>query len=297
MTVTLVTGTTGQVGRRFVPRLLAQTRAGMGVPPLGRGREWGRVRILVRDAARGERFAELGADVVLGDLRDSDALGRAVAGADAVVNVAASFRGVPDEEAWAVNRDAAVALGRAALASGVQRFVQVSTGNVYGLGRGRPLTEEDESRPGGEMWGAYAESKARAERELLGLAGLDVRVGRLPFVYGEGDPHLAQSLRWASGWAAAQRLQMVHHADVAQGLLRLLHAPGTGSRIYNINDDAPVTAVELHQLNGVEVPAGLYTRTDPDPWFGIMSAERIRRELGFRPHFPTVWSARDAGAL
>ncbi|MCT9076860.1 NAD-dependent epimerase/dehydratase family protein [Streptomyces fulvoviolaceus] len=283
--LTLATGVTGQVGRRFVPRLLAQSRPGE------------RVRVLVRDEARGERFAELGAEVVLGDLRDTETLGKAVAGVDAVVNVAAAFRGVPDEEAWAVNRDAAVELGRAALASGVRRFVQVSTGLVYGLGRGRPLTEEDEIRPGGAMWGAYGESKAAAERELLALDGLDVRVARLPFVYGEGDPHLAQSLMWAANWAATQRLQMGHHADVAQGLLRILHAPGIAGRIYNIADDAPVTAVELHQLNGVEVPAALYDRTDPDPWFVITSTDRIRRELGYRPLYPSVYAARDAGAL
>ncbi|MFI6402695.1 NAD-dependent epimerase/dehydratase family protein [Streptomyces sp. NPDC050548] len=283
--LTLVTGATGQVGRRFVPRLLAQTRQGE------------RVRVLVRDEARGEPFAELGAEVVLGDLRDETALGKAVSGADAVVNVAASFRGVPDEEAWAVNRDAAVALGTAAVASGVRRFVQVSTGLVYGGGRGRPMTEDDEIRPGGRMWGAYPESKVAAERELLALDTMDVRVARLPFVYGEGDPHLANSLMWASNWAAAQRLQMGHHADVAQGLLRLLYAPGVAGRIYNIADDAPVTAVELHLLNGVDIPADMHTRTDPDPWFGVMSTERIRRELGYRPLYPTVWAARDAGAL
>jgi nucleoside-diphosphate-sugar epimerase len=283
--LTLVTGTTGQVGRRFVPRLLAQARPGE------------RVRVLVRDAARGERFAELGAEVVVGDLRDAEALGKAVAGADAVVNVAAAFRGVPDEEAWAVNRDAAVELGRAAQAAGVRRFVQVSTGLVYGTGRGRPLTEEDESRPGGGMWGAYPESKAAAERELLALDGLDVRIARLPFVYGEGDPHLAQSLRWAAHWAAAQRLHMGHHADVAQGLLRLLYAPAVRGPGHNIADDAPVTAVDLHQLNGAEVPEELYTRTDPDPWATVMSTDKIRRDLGYRPIFPTVWAARDAGVL
>lgn len=284
--LTLVTGTTGQVGRRFVPRLLAQARAEE------------QVRVLVRDAARGERFAELGAEVVVADLRDTESLGKAVAGVDAVVNVAASFRGVPDEEAWAVNRDAAVALGRAALAAGVRRFVQVSTAMVYGVGRGRPLVEEDESRPGGMMWGAYNESKIAAERELLALDGMDVRVGRLPFVYGEGDPHLANSLMWARNWAPAQRLQTGHHADVAQGLLRLLYAPSVGALpVYNIADDAPVTALELHRLNGVEVPADMHTRTDPDPWFGIMSTERIKRELGYRPLYPSVWAARDAGAL
>ncbi|WP_329329098.1 NAD(P)-dependent oxidoreductase [Streptomyces luteogriseus] len=283
--LTLVTGTTGQVGRRFVRRLLAQRQPGE------------QVRVLVRDAARGERFADLGAQVAVGDMREKETLAKALAGVDAVVNVAASFRGVPDEEAWAVNRDAAVALGRAAQASGVERFVQVSTGNVYGVGRGRPLTEEDESRPGGETWGAYPESKAEAERELLALKDLDVRIGRLPFVYGEGDPHLADSLRWAAGWAPHRRLQMAHHADVAQGLVRLLYAPGIAGRIYNIADDAPVTTVELYQLNGVEVPGGLHDLTDPDPWFGIMSNQRIRRELGFRPIYPSVWTARDAGAL
>ncbi|MEW2299403.1 NAD(P)-dependent oxidoreductase [Streptomyces sp. NPDC006655] len=284
--ITLVTGATGQVGRRLVPRLLGQRQPGE------------QVRVLVRDAARGEPFARRGAEVVAGDLRDAEALGKAVAGADAVVNVAAAFRGVPDEEAWAVNRDAAVALGRAALAAGVRRFVQVSTGNVYGTGRGRPLTEDDESRPGGEMWGAYAESKISAERELLALGGeMEVRVGRLPFVYGEGDPHLANVMHWAARWAPAQRLQMAHHADVAQGLLRLLYAPAVNGPVYNIADDAPVTTVELHRLNGVEVPDGLYGRTDPDPWFGIMSNQRIRRDLGFRPIYPSVWTARDAGAL
>ncbi|MEV7283900.1 NAD(P)-dependent oxidoreductase [Streptomyces sp. NPDC093252] len=282
--LTLVTGTTGQVGRRFLPRLLARRQGS------------DQVRILVRDAARAEPFAELGAQVVVGDLRDEEALGKAVAGADAVVNIAASFRGVPDEEAWAVNRDAAVALGKAAQSAGVQRFVQVSTGVVYGIGRGRPLVEEDENRPGGELWGAYPESKIAAERELLALPELDVRIGRLPFVYGEGDPHLAQSLRWAAHWARAQRLQMAHHMDVAQGLLRLLWAPGA-TGVYNIADDAPVTAVELHQLNGIEPPEQPEDRTDPDPWFGIMSTERIRRELGYRPYFPSVWNARDAGAL
>ncbi|MGW2569164.1 NAD-dependent epimerase/dehydratase family protein [Streptomyces sp. NPDC001537] len=283
--LTLVTGTTGQVGRRFVPRLIAQSRAGE------------RVRVLVRDEVRGEPYAELGAEVVVGDLRDAEALGKAVAGVDAVVNVAAAFRGVPDEEARAVNRDAAIELGRAALAAGVQRFVQVSTGLVYGTGRGRPLTEEDESRPGGAMWGAYPESKAEAERALLALDGMDVRVGRLPFVYGEGDPHLAQSLMWAKNWAATQRLHMGHHADVAQGLLRILHAPGIAGRIYNVADDTPVTAVELHQLNDTEIPADLYTRTDPDPWLAITSTDRIRRELGYRPLYPSVYAARDAGAL
>lgn len=62
--LTLVTGATGQVGRRFVPRLLRSAAPG------------DEVRVLVRDAARGERFTELGAQVVVGDLRDVEVLVR-----------------------------------------------------------------------------------------------------------------------------------------------------------------------------------------------------------------------------
>jgi dihydroflavonol-4-reductase len=284
--LTLVTGTTGEVGRRFVPRLLSQAPPG------------DHVRVLVRDESRAAALADLGAQVAVGDLRDTEALGKAVAGVDAVVNIAAAFRGVPDEEAWAVNRDAALELGRACVASGVRRFVQVSTNLVYGTGRGRPLTEQDPTVPGGEMWGAYPKAKREAERGLLALeGGMDIRIGRLSFVYGEGDPHLAASMRWAAHWAATQRLQLVHHADVAQGLSRLLYAPGAGGGIYNIADDAPVTTVDLHQLNGVEIPPALYERTDPDPWHGIVSTARIRRELGYRPLYPSVWTAQDAGVL
>ncbi|MDJ0370675.1 NAD(P)-dependent oxidoreductase, partial [Streptomyces sp. H10-C2] len=64
-----------------------------------------------------------------------------------------------------------------------------------------------------------------------------------------------------------------------------------------IADDAPVSAVELHQLNGAEPPAGMADRPLADPWEGVVSTARIRDELGFRPLHPSVWTARDAGAL
>jgi nucleoside-diphosphate-sugar epimerase len=285
----LVTGATGQVGRRFAPRLLRRTTGA------------DTVRVLVRDAARAEPFTGLGAEAAVGDLRDPADLRKAVDGVDTVVNVAASFRGVPDEEAWAVNRDAALDLGRAAVEAGVTRFVQVSTNLVYGAGRGRPAVEDDEAIPGSPIGdGAYPRSKRAAEEGLLALhreRGLDVRIGRLAFVYGEGDPHLAASLHWAAHWPGHQRLTIVHHADVAQGLLRLLYAPGIAGRAYNIADDAPMTAVELHWLNGAEVPEDMADRDPADPWDGVVSTTRIRDELGFRPLYPSAWAARDAGVL
>ncbi|MFG2589963.1 NAD-dependent epimerase/dehydratase family protein [Streptomyces sp. NPDC048438] len=283
--LTLVTGATGQVGRRFVPRLLRSAAPG------------DEVRVLVRDAARGEQFAELGAQVLVGDLRDAGVLARATSGVDAVVNVAAAFRGVPDEEARAVNRDAAVELGRASVASGVRRFVQVSTGLAYGAGRGRALVESDGTVPGTHLWGVYPESKWEAEQALGSMEGLnDLRIGRLPFVYGDGDPHLTDVMKWAPKWPAMQRLHMGHHVDVAQGLRRLLYAPGAHG-VYNIADDAPVTMVDLFQFHGLQVPQEALDMEVPDPWHGVMSTTRIRHELGYRPLIPSVWTAREAGVL
>jgi nucleoside-diphosphate-sugar epimerase len=279
--LTLVTGATGRIGSRFVPRLLDHRE---------------QVRVLVRDAARAEPLRRRGAEVVAGDVRDAGTLKPALDGVDAVVNLAAAFRGVSDAEAEAVNHRGAVELALAALAAGVGRFVHASTNLVYGPGRGRPAREDDPPDP--RM--AYPSTKAAAEaalRELCRRDGLGLRVVRLAFVYGEGDPHLAESLRWARAWPAHQRLHLVHHADVGQALLRALRAPGVDGGTWNVADDAPVSAVELHDLNGEQVAEGAAERPLEDPWAGIVDTGRIRAELGFRPIHPSVYSARDAGAL
>ncbi|MDP9844967.1 NAD-dependent epimerase/dehydratase family protein [Streptosporangium lutulentum] len=278
----LVTGATGRVGSRFVPRLLQQ-----GEP----------VRVLVRDPVRAAFLGALGAEVVVGDLRDTDALDDVLKGAEVVVHLGAAFRGVSDEEAVAVNHAATVELAVSALRSGVTRFVYASTTLAYGSGRGRPALEADELVPPGR---AYPTSKAGAEKALLRLhrdEGLPLRVARLAFVYGDGDPHLAESLLWARDWPSHKRLHLVHHADVAQALLRVVRADGADGEAFNVADDAPVTALELLNLNGEPVAGEAADRTLDDPWEGIADTSKIRRELGFRPIHPTVHAAKDAGAL
>jgi nucleoside-diphosphate-sugar epimerase len=278
---TLVTGATGRVGSRFVPRLMEQ-----GVP----------VRALARDAERAAELDESGAEVVVGDLHDDDARERAVAGVDAVIHLAAAFRGVDDDEAKAVNQTAAIELGRSAITAGVRRFVFASTNLVYGTGRGRPAREDDPANPPH----TYPATKSAAEDALLELhrdQGLGVRIVRLAFVYGEDDPHLRESLRWARDWPAHKRLHLLHHADVAQSLIGALRADGIDGAIFNAADDAPVTAFELLQLNSEPAPEGFADRVLEDPWEGIVDTTSIRHELGFRPIYPSVYTARDAGAL
>jgi nucleoside-diphosphate-sugar epimerase len=277
---TLITGVTGAVGSRFARRMKDRREP---------------IRVLVRTDVQAAPWWDAGYEVVVGDLREPGTAAQAVEGIDAVVHIAAAFRGVPDEEAFAVNRDATVALAEAAVKAGVSRFVFTSTNLVYGPGRGRPAVEDDElaAAPG---FGAYPQSKRDAEAALRAVPDLGLRIVRLAYVYGEGDPHLAQALRWAGQWPWHQRMHLVHHADASHGLWLARHAEGVDGRVYNIADDAPLTAWELHEMNGATQPTGV-SQTLDDPWWGIVSTDRARRELGFRPIYPTVYAAREAGAL
>ena len=274
---TLITGVSGTVGRRFARRMLERHEP---------------FRVLVRTEEQAAPWWDAGVEVMLGDLREPGVAERAVERVAAVVHIAAAFRGVPDAEAWAVNRDATIALAEAAVKEGVGRFVFTSTTLVYGPGRGRPNTEDDELRP----TGAYPESKREAELALRAMPDLGLRIIRLAFVYGEGDSHLKASLRWASTWPAHQRLHLVHHADASQGLYLGLHTEGVDGGVYNIADDAPVTAWELHTVDGRPYPVG-NAQELADPWAGIASTERARRDLGYRPIYPTLYTAIAAGAL
>jgi nucleoside-diphosphate-sugar epimerase len=277
----LVTGATGRIGSRVTPALL------------NRGN---RVRILVRDAARGARLAAGGAEVIGGDLRDPADLRRAADGMDAVVHLAAATgRDATPAQLSAVNRDATIALAQAALHAGAARFVFASTYFVYGPGRGRPADEDDGLLPEGD----YPVSKAAAEealRQLYRRDGLGLRILRLALVYGYGDPHLVTSMARIRTWPAHRRLHLVHHADVGQAVLRALYTDGVDGQAFNVADDAPVTAAELHRLYGRPLDAEAADRPLEDPWAGIVDTTRIRADLGFRPVFPTIYTAWDAGA-
>jgi nucleoside-diphosphate-sugar epimerase len=295
----LVTGATGQVGRRLVPKLLSWREPG------------DEVRVLVRTPEAAERFTALGAQAVIGDLTDAADRKRALDGAALVVNSAASFRGegVTPADMYAVNRDAAVALARESAQAGVRRFVQVSTNLVYGPSLGRPAREDDPLRATAsaenERQSSYPVSKREAEERLGGLSaelGLDIVSLRLAFVYGEGDPHIENILsRFGYGNRPAHEQQsMVHHADVAQGVHRALRATRAGASYtaYNLAGDGGSTVFEFFELVGrqldLEAAAG---RTVKDPWFGITDTTRAYRELGFRPIYPTAKAAWRDGAL
>ncbi len=274
----LVTGATGKVGSRLVPRLIAK------------GYD---VRVLVRDAAK----APAGAEVVVGDLFDPATLPAAVAGIDAIIHLAALFRTFTNNEGIIkTNHDGTIALADAAVAAGVKRFVFTSTSNVYSSGYKHPAREDDVVNPNDPR--AYASSKIVAEQELLNK-DLDVRILRLAFVYGDKDPHieeilpLLKKMKRHSGW----RMHMVHHLDVAQGLLLLLQMDNLNGQIFNVADDAPITLYELADSFGKTAEV-FESEEGPlaDPFEGILAVEKIRK-IGFRPLVPSYYVARDLDIL
>jgi UDP-glucose 4-epimerase len=272
----LITGATGKVGSRLSKRL---------------AQRGDRVRALVRDPERAADLRAARIELVTGDLLDASSLAAAVRGVDAVVHCAAFFRGATAEQAHAVNDLGSQHLAKAARAASVPRFLFTSTGLVYGPTGGRLAREDDPCAP----TEAYPASKLAAERFLLGVEGLDVRVLRLPFVYGDGDPHIEEAVPRMRSFPPTQRLSLGHHADVAQAVGLLLDAPSPVHRIYNVVDDQAPDLATLFASVGAPPPDGSdaeRARAFDTP----LDGRRIREDLGFKPQFPRLADAMAAGA-
>ena len=279
----LVTGATGRVGSRLVPRLLE------------RGDD---VRVLLRQQAQAESLARRGAEPIIGDLLQPETLIEAAAGVDAVLHLAAFFRGATELEARSINQDGTLALAKAARLGGASKFIHISTSLVYGPGRGRPTREDDAPRTSTEHF--YPSSKLAAERVLTEFyqdCSTDLRILRLAFVYGEGDPHLHEAVNFTRAWPPAKRMQMLHHADVARAVILSLDQPQAGGQIYNVADDLPIAISKIREMNGfVETNVEADGEVE-DPWEGIVSTTKIKAELGFHPIYPSIHDAERMKAL
>jgi len=273
----LITGATGKVGSRLAKRLVHRGD---------------RVRALVRDRSRAVDLQHHGIELSEGDLRDADSLAAAVSDIDVVIHCAAFFRGATDEEAHAVNDLGTQLLANAARAASVRRFIFTSTGLVYGSTGGRLANEEHHCAP----TAAYPVSKLAAERFLLGVEGLDVRILRLPFVYGDGDPHIKEAIPMMRGFPPTQRMSLGHHVDIAQAVNCLLDAASPAHRIYNVGDDEAPDLATLFASAGESPPNG----SDAErarAFDALMDGRRIREDLGFKPLFPRLADAIKAGAM
>src|SRR5690348_12418882 len=112
--VALVTGAAGFVGSAVALALIARGFS---------------VRALARSSSPRRNLAELGAEVVLGDVRDPAAMAAALAGVRVLMHVAADYRlwARDPREIVRNNLEGARVVMQAALAAGVERIVHTSS--------------------------------------------------------------------------------------------------------------------------------------------------------------------------
>jgi len=274
----LITGASGKVGSRLAKRLALRGD---------------KVRGLVRDPGRSAELREHGVEIVQGDLLDRRSLEAAVQGVDAVVHCAAVyFHEATSETADAVNDVGTRHLAELARAVGVKRFVFTSTGLVYGDNDGRLLHEDDVCTPPP----GYFAGKLATERGLLAVEGLDVRILRLPFVYGDGDRHIEEVAPRMRGYSPTRRISIGHHADIAQAVRLLLDSLSPLYRVYNVVDDEAPDLAALFASVGAAPPDG----SDAEAARAsdvLLDGRRIREDLGFKPEYPRLQDAIAGGAL
>jgi nucleoside-diphosphate-sugar epimerase len=148
---------------------------------------------LVRSPGKAAALAELGCEIVAGDLGDREAQRAAMEACDAVIHAAAMYEvGVPASQRPAM-REANVAgtenvLG-AALAAKVPKVVYVSTCGAFGNTH-HQIVDESYEHPGEDFTSYYEQTKVEAHRvarRMIAEDGLPCVIVQPGGVYGPGD--------------------------------------------------------------------------------------------------------------
>jgi nucleoside-diphosphate-sugar epimerase len=299
----LVTGSTGFIGRPLCRALLE-----MGAVVRGASRQGGPHPI-----AGVER-------VQVRDPLDRAAVGATVAGADAIVHLAARVHVMrepaadPLAEFRRANVDATRVLGEEAAAAGVSHLVLASTVKAVGEETVTPWTEDTPPQP----VDPYGRSKLEAEqllRELAGRSAIGVSALRLPLVYGPGVKGnmlrlfalVDRGIPLPFG-AVRNRRSMLYVGNLVAGVRAVLERPAAGFRAFFATDLRDVSLPDLIRLIGVAlgrparllpVPPGLLRLLLPSAEAGrligslAVDASSLARATGYRPAFTIEQGLRD----
>jgi nucleoside-diphosphate-sugar epimerase len=287
---TLVTGGSGYIGALLVRELLDAGHEVRVLDSLLHGQE---------DIAAEQEQA--GVMVVRGDIRDADARGRALAGAENVVHLAAIVGdpacaldpAVSDD----VNVKATESLVADASKAGVERLVFASTCSNYGRMADPtvPITEDGELSP----VSLYAEQKVGMEKLILGAGGNGMKPTCLRFatVYGVGrrmrfDLTVNEFTRelWADRELEVFGEQFwrpyIHVRDAGRAVRTVLEAPI--EKVENNVFNAGRSGENYRKLDLVDeikkqTDKGdvSYVSRNEDPRDYKVSFDKIRAELGF----------------
>lgn len=293
-----LTGATGAVGRPTVRALLAEGH---------------RVRAAVRSEGRATAARSLGVDPVVVDIFDVAALVPAMAGADAVVNLATRIPSPARATlpgAWKENdrirTEGSAALVEAAMQAGVARFVQESVVFQYADGGDRWL---DEDAPVERMAVVSSTEAAEGNVARFAEAGGTGVVLRFGLFYGPHNSHtdatialVRRGLSPLLGRPDAFQ-PSVHLDDAATAVAASLAAP---SGTYNVTDDLPMTKAgyghAVAEAFGVKdprlVPQGVVKlmgkKVDPIARSQRVSNQQFKAATGWEPEHESAadgWQA------
>jgi 2-alkyl-3-oxoalkanoate reductase len=291
-----VAGATGAVGARLVPQLLERGHEVVGTS---------------RSPDKADRLRAAGAEAVVLDVLDADAVRSAVATArpDAIVHEATALAGMTDvkhfdrsfEQTNRLRTDGTDALLAAARETGVRRFVAQSyAGWPYARGDGAVKTEDDPLDPTPVPAMRETLSAIRyLEKAVIAAGGLALRYGGL---YGSPDDAQLELVRKRQLPIVGDGdgiWSFVHLDDAAAATVIALERGEPG--VYNVVDDDPAPVREwlpaLAEAIGAKpprhVPRMLARLLAGESGVALMteirgaSNAKAKRELGWTLRYPS----------
>jgi len=271
----LVTGATGYIGGYLAPALVD---AGWEVRAAGR-------------RSRPDHLPEE-VEYLTADIAGADDLVPLLSGVTHVFHLAGASSSRSDEEE--MERVNVVGTGRlvdAASATGVERFLHMSTTAVYGEEVPLPLPVKEDVVP--QPSRGYGKAKLGAERAVWAAVegGLDAVVVRPVSVYGPGAVKLLASAvldvavehRAGLDSVAVHRepieQRMVHMDDLVGACLHLATHDGVCGRAFNVTSGVYPTSLEVAEALADEFGMGLEPSDDPDCGMPYDERAAVRDEM------------------
>jgi nucleoside-diphosphate-sugar epimerase len=228
-----------------------------------------------------------------GDIRMQDTLTEPMRGVDAVVHLVAETKKKwgPLQDSYAVNVTGTENVCRAAMATGVQRLVHISTSAIYNMTVGRPVTEDDPLEP---LDDPYCLTKAQGDKRVQRMIREDhlpAVIIRLGVLLGPGDRlnfgRLADRVRTGKGIIVGSGnnvVPFVYITDLVQALLLALDSEQAVGQVYNISNDQSLTQKQYLSAIAQELdvaPPSIHVPYYP-MYVAAYAAECISRLSGYR---------------
>jgi nucleoside-diphosphate-sugar epimerase len=230
----VVTGVTGFLGAHLATALIGEGHTVVGT---GRNRE------------RAGLMEKRGARVLLGDIANGELVFQAIAGADAVIHVAALSAPWGKRKAFfSTNLTGTRNVVDACMHSGVRRLIHVSSPSVAFAGQDVLRQTEDAPYPR-KYLSHYSQSKKLGEdivHESI-PAGLLATIIRPKAMFGPGDTALlprlvaaAKASRLVQIGDGSNLVDLTYVANVVQSILLLLKTDRSIGKTYTVTNDEPV---------------------------------------------------------